>query len=218
MTRRAVVLANGSLDDAPILIERLAGWHGAKVVAADGGARHAAALGLAISAIVGDLDSLDAQTRRELEQTGTPFEISPSQKDETDLELALLFAAQEGAEEIAVIGAVGGRLDMTLANLLLLLHPGLAGIRVEVWHGAQIAWLIRPPGDEIDGEVGDTLSLIPLGGDAQGVASEGLAYPLRGETLALGPARGVSNVLAAARARVRLTGGALLAVHSPGRA
>ncbi|MGQ0601251.1 MAG: hypothetical protein ACT4QE_06085, partial [Anaerolineales bacterium] len=77
-------------------------------------------------------------------------------------------------------------------------------------------WLLRPPGGEARGAVGDTLSLIPLNGDAEGVTTRGLQYSLRGETLAAGPARGVSNVLTETTARVEVRAGMLLAVLTKG--
>jgi len=218
MAHQAIVLANGSLTDAPRLRARLQGWAGAAVIAADGGLAHAQALGLTVGTVVGDLDSLDPPTRARLQRDDVRLEHHPAEKDETDLELALLTAVRQGADAIAILGAWGGRLDMSIANLLLLLHPALAGIRVELWDGDQTAWVLRPPGGEVGGSPGDTLSLIPLGEEATGVTTAGLAYPLRGETLPIGPARGVSNVLEAAQASVRLTAGALLAIHSPGRA
>jgi thiamine pyrophosphokinase len=67
---------------------------------------------------------------------------------------------------------------------------------------------------EIAGQPGDIVSLIPLGGDAQGIVTEGLLYPLRDEPLVSGPARGISNVMTEPFARVTLRGGALLVVHS----
>ena len=198
MATRAIVLANGLVDDIPTLRRRIAGWGAALVIAADGGSRHAAALGLSIDIVVGDLDSMDKGLRRTLAAAGARFVTAPAHKDETDLELALLHAVAQGTDVIAVLGALGGRLDMTLANVLLLTHPGLAPARVEVWQGDQTAWLIRPPGEAIPGSPGDTLSLIPLGGAAEGITTTDLAYPLRNETLATGPARGVSNVIAGA--------------------
>lgn len=215
--QRAIIIANGELRDlenarALIAADDL-------LIAADGGARHCRALGLIPHIVVGDLDSLTPDERADLERAGTRFEIHPANKDETDLELALIRAAEERAEHIAVLGALGDRLDMTMANVLLLLHPRLAAFRVELRNGRQIAWLIRPPGDDaIHGGPGDTLSLIPLGGDAVDITTHGLAYPLRNETLATGPARGVSNLFAEPIARVELRAGVLLAVLTPGRA
>ncbi len=215
---KALVLANGLLGDTEQARDRVTRWGVSLVIAADGGYYHAAALGLKVDVVIGDLDSLDSDLRAALEADGTHVEAVPAEKDETDLELALLYAAQQGADPIAVLGALGGRLDMTLSNMLLLTHPALAMTRVELWNGAQTAWLIRPPGGEIGGAVGDTLSLVPLGGHALGVTTQGLKYALRDETLAFGPARGISNVLTETTARVSLREGLLLAVHTPGRA
>lgn len=215
---RALVLANGTIENPTLLRERAARWDAALVVAADGGSRCADLLGLRIDALIGDLDSLDASQADALQASGVPVERRPAGKDETDLELALIYAVRAGAGRIAVIGALGGRLDMTLANVLLLTHPALHHARIELWHAAQTAWLMRPPGADLNGEAGDTLSLIPLGGPADGVTTHGLQYALHDETLVFGPARGVSNVLTGTSARVDLRTGLLLAVHTPGRA
>jgi thiamine pyrophosphokinase len=215
---RAIVLANGDLGDAEILRARLRGWNEACVIAADAGSRHAGPLGLQIDVAIGDFDSMSAAERATLSAQGTAIITAPVEKDETDLELALLHAASIDVQRIAVIGALGGRLDMTFANVSLLTLPALEGIHVELWNGAQTAWLISPPGAEIIGQPGDTLSLIPLGGDAAGVITDQLAYPLNGETLAVGPARGLSNILEAETAHITLSAGRLLAVHTPGPA
>jgi thiamine pyrophosphokinase len=214
----AIVLANGRINDTDILCRRLQDTAYTLVIAADGGSHHADPLNLQIDIVIGDLDSLDGAHRARLEADGTHFEIAPSHKDETDLELALLYALDRGAGRVIMLGVLGGRLDMSLANMLLLTHPGLQSARVEIWNGSQTTWLIRPPGDRISGHPGDTLSLIPLGGDAQGVKTHHLEYPLRDETLLFGPARGVSNVFEGPTARVELREGLLLAVHTPGRA
>jgi len=218
LTKRAVVIANGEIRDLTLIRTRLAAWGQALCVAADGGSRYAIALGLKLDAVLGDLDSIDELSRTILETSGVPLIVSPTRKNETDLELALLYAVHQGAQHIALLATLGGRADMTLANMHLLLHPGLNGIRVEVWNGGQTAWLIAPPGEEIQGAVGDTVSLLPLRGDAEGVSTENLEYPLNHESLKLGISRGVSNVMTAARARVDIRVGVLLAVHSPGKA
>jgi thiamine pyrophosphokinase len=215
---RAIVLSSGEIGDPEALRTRLVGWQEALVVGADAGSLHAPALGLTLNAVIGDFDSLSAQSSAALEAQGVRVERAPAEKDETDLELALLYAARQGATRIAVLGALGGRLDMSLANVLLLAHPGLSQVRVELWHGSQTAWLIRPPGGEIGGQPGDTVSLIPLGGDAGGIETEGLVYRLHGATLRFGPARGVSNVMDSSAARVAFRTGMLLVIHTPGRA
>lgn len=213
---RVIIFANGELTEPQTIRARLRVDD--TLIAADGGARGCLALGLTPHLVVGDFDSLTADEVVGLHARGVAIERHPPGKDATDLELALLAALRLGATDMAILGAAGGRLDMTLANLLLLTLPALVDVRVEVWHGTQTAWLIRPPGAEVRGAIGDTLSLIPLNGDAGGVTTHGLHYPLRGETLAFGPARGASNVLTEAMARVEFRSGLMLAVLTKGKA
>jgi len=218
MGKHAIVLTNGHIEDPAIIRSRLKDWTQAVVIAADGGNLHAETLGLQLHAVIGDLDSISAERLETLSAQDILIQRSPPAKDETDLELVLLYALQQGVEKIVVLGALGGRVDMSIANLLLLTHPRLAQIHIEIWSGNQTAWIIRPPGDEIQGQVGDTLSLIPLNGPARGVTTQNLEYPLCDEILPAGPSRGLSNVLSANTASIMLMEGILLAVHSPGRA
>ncbi|MCZ7541465.1 MAG: thiamine diphosphokinase [Anaerolineae bacterium] len=215
---RALVFANGDLHDGPAVRRALREGAGALVVAADGGARLALACALTPHLVVGDMDSLSEGELADLRARGAAIRRVAAEKDETDLELALLAAVEHGAAWVRVLGAAGGRLDQMLANVLLLTLDALAGRDARLVAGRQTLWLIGPGDHALDGAPGDTISLIPLGGDARGVRTEGLRYPLRGETLRFGPARGVSNVIAAAGARVMLDEGTLVVVHTPGRA
>jgi len=215
----AVVFANGDLNPGPLVEQAVAAADATSLwVAADGGAHHAEALGLPVGVVIGDMDSLTESDLTRLEAAGAEIVRYPPAKNETDLELALLYAIEHGAERMVVIGALGGRLDQTLANVLLLTRPELMGRDIRLVAGQQTAWLLTPGEHPIRGAPGDTLSLVPLGGDALGVETSGLEYPLRAETLAFGPARGVSNVFVAAQVRVRLDSGLLLAIHTLGKA
>jgi thiamine pyrophosphokinase len=208
--KRTVIFANGHLPD-PAAVQALLqpdDW----IIAADGGACHALACGRTPHLVIGDLDSLPPETQAELEAAGSKCLAHPADKDETDLELALLHASAAGAATVLVLGAFGGRLDQTLANLLLLARPELAHLHISITDGRQTAYLVR---DEIamGGTPGDRVSLIPIGGDVHGVTTRGLAWRLAGETLYLGQTRGVSNVMTSPPARVQVTAGLLLCVH-----
>ncbi|MGQ9584292.1 MAG: thiamine diphosphokinase [Anaerolineae bacterium] len=207
---RAAVLANGELQH-PDQVRALTG-QADLLVAADGGSRHALALGLRPNLVVGDLDSLTIAEQRELAQAGATFVRYPEAKDETDLELALVQAVDCGAREIVVLAALGGRTDQTLANLLLLALPQLQGVRCGIVEGPETILLVRN-WVRMVGQPGDLLSLIPLGGDCHNIWTEGLVYPLAGETLWLSRARGISNVLDASQVTIRVGEGMLLAVH-----
>ncbi len=206
---RAVIFANGTFSDPQQARDLLRADD--VVIAVDGGTRHAWEIGVDPQLVIGDLDSLTPEERERLRAGGARVSSHSPHKDRTDLELALLHAASEGADEIVILAALGGRLDQTIANLLLLTLPELIDRDVRIVQGAESTFVIR---DEsfIAGHPGDTVSLIPLGGDAVGVTAKGLEWPLDDETLRFGPARGVSNVLRAKQASVRVRRGLLLCV------
>jgi thiamine pyrophosphokinase len=181
------------------------------VIAADGGA---ARLGAARrpDLVVGDLDSLSADVKRDLERQGVAFEVHPDQKDTTDAELALQAAVRRGADEILVVGAFGGRrLDHLAGNLLLLAHEDFAAIDVAVvTEQATFRALLGPGTLELEGDAGDWVTLAPLSETARGVRTDGLRYPLHREDLVRGSTRGVSNELTRRRGSVELADGLLL--------
>ena len=206
---KAIIIANGQIHDSDLHRSLIAPTD--LVICADGGADNALALGLQPQVVVGDLDSFDSDLQAQLEDDGCQFIAHPARKDETDLELALYYAIEHGVDEILILGALGGRIDQTLANVLLLALPELRSVKVKILDGRQEVFLVR---DEalIKGQVGDTLSLLPLTEEVTGIYTEGLEYPLENGTLYLGPALGVSNTLTASQARVRVSQGLLLAV------
>ncbi len=185
---------------------------GAPVIGADRGAEYALACGLQVEAAVGDLDSISPASLAALGRAGVRIERHPAAKDATDLELALEAAVALGPRRILVVGGAGGRLDHLLAELSLLASEAFAGVELDAALGRATVNVVRRE-RLLVGRVGELISLLPLHGPALGVATEGLVYPLRRETLAPGSTRGVSNVFAAKEARVALESGVLLAVR-----
>ncbi|KPV49236.1 thiamine pyrophosphokinase, partial [Kouleothrix aurantiaca] len=113
-----VIVANAPDLDAAPFRERIAA--AGRRVAADGGALPLMRLGLPPHVVIGDMDSLDAAALDVLAAGGAELRRFRRDKDETDLELALLYAAEQGAQAIDIIGALGGRWDHTLAIVALL--------------------------------------------------------------------------------------------------
>lgn len=187
------------------------------IIAADGGAERCRRWGWRAAYVIGDLDSLSPAEADRAHADGAVFVTAPVRKDETDMELALQHAVTAGAGEIVIVGAArGGRMDHAVANILLLARADLAVHQVTIIEGRQTLRLIRP-GRQVTvcGRPGDIVSLIPVGGDATGVDTAGLEWPLVGESLRFGTARGVSNVLVEPCACVKIDGGLLLLVHIP---
>jgi thiamine pyrophosphokinase len=205
-TETVVVVAAGEGPALPSLPA------GAVVIAADGGLDRAVALGLDTDTVVGDLDSVAASTLAAAQDAGVTVIRHPEAKDATDLELALEEAAALDPRRVVVVASGGGRLDHLLAALLLLGSDLLAGVEVDAHVGDAAVAVIREE-RVLRGRPGDTVTLVPLHGPAVGVRTDGLAYPLRGETLEPGSSRGVSNVFVAPEARITLDRGVLLAIR-----
>jgi thiamine pyrophosphokinase len=184
------------------------------VVAADGGLDRAASLGLAVDVVVGDLDSVSAEALQRAEAEGARVVRHPAAKDATDLELALDEAVALGAKRVLVVASGGGRLDHLLASLLLLGSERYAGLEVDALVGESLVQVVR--GERtMHGTSGELVTLLPLGGAAAGVTTEGLEYQLASESLDAGSTRGVSNVFVGAEATVSVGRGVLLAVRPP---
>jgi len=210
---KAVVIAHGDVD--PRDRAHLAGVD--LIVAADGGALALEQWGVVPHAIVGDLDSLGMERALAYGERGVTVVPFSPEKDESDLELAVAQAIAAGATEIVLLGALGGeRLDHETANLLLLADPGYNGVRLEARRGGLRIRAIRGEGSlSLAGPLGAVVTLLPVSGDAEGVTTRGLRYPLRDETLRFGRARGLSNEVASLPATVTVRKGSLLVFETP---
>jgi thiamine pyrophosphokinase len=210
-TNRALIFANGEFNHPESVKDYLRADD--LIIAADGGTRHLLDLGLTPSVLIGDFDSLSADILASMETQGVETIRHPDHKDYTDLELALRLAANRGVREVFVFAAVGARWDQTLANLLLPTATGFEHLEIRLIDGPQeVALLSGGSSIQIHGQAGDTVSLIPIGGDAVGVTTDGLEYPLNREKLHFGETRGVSNILLGEVGSVSLQEGSLLCI------
>jgi thiamine pyrophosphokinase len=190
------------------------------VIAADSGLAVANALGVHVDLLVGDLDSVETSAVEIAEASGTTVARHPAEKDATDLELALDAAVERGARGVVMVDGGGDRLDHLLANLLLLASARYAGVDVTAFAGTAHVGVARggAPPLPIAGEPGSLVTLLPAGGPARGIVTNGLRYPLRDEELAPGTSRGVSNELVEPVATIELASGVLLVVQPFGGA
>jgi len=207
---RIIILANGELPDlnkARGLIER-----DDYVICADGGTRHASALGRRPDLIIGDMDSAEKEQLQKYEHDGVEIELYPQDKNETDLELAINRAIERQPDQIVIIAALGGRLDQTLANIALLTDLRLSAFDVRLDDGVEEIFLCRDRA-EIRGRSGDIVSLIPWQVPVSEVQTTNLKWALRKETLYPDKTRGISNEMMGDTASVSIRSGWLLIVH-----
>ena len=207
---RIIIFANGQLPNPEAARALLR--EGDFILAADGGANHLYQMGILPNMLVGDLDSVDEDILFELTANEVEIVQYSEDKDETDLELAIQVAIEMGASQVLIAGALGDRLDQSLAALSLLSDPMLTRCDVRLDDGEQAAFFCRKQA-EIRGRSGDTVSLIPWGGLVEGVKTEGLVWPLYGETLYPSKTRGISNRLAGETASIQIQSGLLLVTH-----
>jgi thiamine pyrophosphokinase len=209
----AVVIADAPAVDITPFLDLLR--HADLLIAADGGGRHFAAHAIVPHLAIGDFDSLEPEVVERFAAADVEIVRHPAHKNETDLELALLTAIDRGVQTVYVLAALGGRPDQHLANLQLLTHPALARADVRLLHRGWEVFAIRDRA-AINGAPDDLVSLLPMTDEVSGIVTEGLYYPLRDETLRLGPARGVSNRLVDRTAHVSIRSGILLCMHERG--
>src|ERR1700690_1082508 len=152
---RILIFANGELPD---LEKARALIHADDyIICADGGTRHALALGLKPNLIVGDLDSV---TDVELKKADAKILQYPRDKNETDLELALNHALEQEPTSIIIVAALGNRLDQTLGNTSLLSDWRLAALDARLDDGVEEVFFCNEQ-SKVEGRRGDIVSLIP---------------------------------------------------------
>jgi thiamine pyrophosphokinase len=180
--KRAVIIGSGEIKNYEYIKSKINS--GDFIICADGGYNHARKMGIEPDVLIGDFDSASG-----FESVKNRIEY-PVRKDFTDGELAVMYAVEHGYEDGLLLAMTGDRFDHTMADVLLL---------TRFKHGAVVddnneIYLLR---DEIriSGKKGQTVSIIPLCKDAEGITTSGLEYPLTNETLYFASSRGVSNVM-----------------------
>ena len=178
------------------------------IVAADSGYDVAVELGFTVDVLVGDMDSLTTDPLPD----HVIVEKHPVDKDQTDLDLALELVIREDPVRVVIIGGTGGRHDHELATSQMLCSDRWAAIDELDWFSDRSRAHVVHHRRIIHGDVGTTLSLIPIGSDVTGVTTKGLKWELHDGVLKVGSTRGISNVMRSPIADIRVETGCLLAV------
>ena len=183
------------------------------IIAADRGAQYCLDSGITPGLVVGDMDSLDRESAERLSVLGVAMKRVNADKDVTDTEIALDEAISRGAHRVEILGALGDRIDHTLANIHLL-HKSLRhGVAARITSDTQQVFLVDSS-EAITGSKGRTVSFLPLTEQVEGISLKGFLYELEEASMEMGKPYGVSNVVTGDQAFVRLRRGILLAVLS----
>ena len=173
------------------------------VIAADGGLRYLEAAGIKANLLLGDFDSLGYQPE------GTVLTY-PKEKDETDSFLALRYAVANGYRCVRVYGAMGGRLDHTLANVQMLTWAARRGLDVRLCDGSVELCAVCDGEMAFSAERKGQISIFSMDERAEGVDIFGLKYCINDDELTNEFPLGVSNAFVGTASTVRVRKGTLL--------
>lgn len=203
------ILMGGPLAATDRLLGRL---KETRVIAADGGMRHAAGLGLTPELWVGDFDSTPAELIAEWPEV--PREPYPPAKNETDGEIAVEAALSRGARSLVLAGALGGeRSDHAFMHLIYAVRLAETGLAIHLTSGEEEATPLLPGTLELNLPKGSLFSILGLD-TLDGLSIDGARYPLFGFHLPFGSSRTISNV-AEGPVRFTLSSGRAIVLARP---
>ena len=175
------------------------------VICADGGLRYAQRFGIRPQLVLGDFDSYDGELPQGVEVLRAPVE-----KDDTDMGLAIRYALEHGAQELLLVGGLGGRLDMTLANVQLAVAAARQGAFVLLCDEHDLMTVLVDGRAQLPRVEGYRFSLLSFTERCEGVSVHGAHYPLDGVTLTSEFPLGVSNEFEADTVTIEVQRGVLL--------
>lgn len=211
MCQKVIIVSGGRLVDPVFFHKMIAGMKNRLIICCDGGARNFQYLGIKPDVVIGDMDSIDPVQLESYSAQGIKIIKYSVNKDFTDTELALDYALNLNPDEIFIVGALGGRVDHTLANVFLLCRGQEKGINTYLVDEYGEAFVLDKKA-VFKNEIGKTVSLLALSPRVTGITLKGFLYPLEKGTLKMGETRGVSNIVHQDRASISVRSGKLLVV------
>lgn len=203
------VVTNGNIENIEVLKSVIN--KSDYLICADGAAKYLMELNVLPDLLVGDLDSIHRDALKWIEKNHIKTEQFPVKKDMTDTELAVEFAIKKSPETINIIGAIGSRMDHSLGNIMLLYKIYKSGVKGRIINEINDITITDRP-ISIEGRIGQTISILPIGGDAKGITLEGFEYPLRDHDINLGSSLGISNRFASNTGRISVREGIILII------
>ncbi|MEG0181258.1 MAG: thiamine diphosphokinase [Peptostreptococcaceae bacterium] len=209
---KACILLNGKVKDSEFVKKTIDDNNYDYIICADGGAKHLYDLKIAPDYILGDLDSLEKSIIDYYKKKGVKFKKFPQRKNETDTQLCVHLAKDLGVSQIHLIGALGGRIDHTIANINLMYYIKELGISSIIKNSDEEIYIIENEKISINGKKGSTISILPIKGNVNGVTLENLEYPLDNANINFGNPIGLSNIMKEDSFNVKVDKGSLIII------
>lgn len=213
MGRTVFIISGGTINDPEFLRHKIVEAQNPVIICADGATRYLRVLDILPAFIIGDMDSIDTDTLEYFYRKGSTILRYPGEKDETDTELALEYAIKLKPRDIYIFGALGGRIDHTLANISLLIMGDKAGVRTIIIDETCEIFIVSRS-IIIEGQTGQTVSLLPLSSDVTGITLEGFEYPLSDAVMECGKPYGISNRMMSEKGMISIQSGYLLVIRN----
>jgi thiamine pyrophosphokinase len=211
MTENVIIISGGRFGDPIFFKKKIAEIGNSLIIACDGGVRHLQKLGIKPDVIIGDMDSIEPAQLTSYSAQGVQIIKYLANKDFTDTKLALDYALNLKPTAIYIWGALGGRLDHTLANVFLLLKGKDAAIKTYLIDEYCEAFIVDKEAVFVDAK-GVTISLFAYSPQVEGLSLSGFVYPLKDAVLTMGESRGISNIINEADAKISVRVGNLLVI------
>ncbi|MFP3322138.1 thiamine diphosphokinase [Planococcus sp. SIMBA_160] len=206
------ITAGGPADELP----DLSLYEGALHIGVDAGVMTLLGLGIEPVEAVGDFDSVTDEEYEKIRSAFPSLERSPSEKDESDTELALKKAMDYKPETVIVTGVTGGRLDHYLAALHIVFayQRSFPHVDFMVLNKQNRIRFMEPGTHHLEADREFTyVSFYPFSEEVSGFTIEGFKYPVKDERIPFGSTRFTSNELTE-DGTIAFTGGHLIVIES----
>ncbi len=212
MSKKIIIISGGCFGDPIFFKKKIAEIGPSLIIVCDGGVRHLQKIGIKPDVIIGDMDSIEPAQLKSYSAQDVQIIKYSANKDFTDTELALDYALNLKPTAIYIWGALGGRLDHTLANVFLLRKGQKAGIKTYLIDEYCEAFIVNREAAFVDAK-GITVSLFAFSPQVEGLSLSGFVYPLKDAILTMGESPGISNIINKAHAKISVRAGNLLVIR-----
>ena len=211
---KVCIILNGEIKDYCKTKEIIIRENYDYVIGADGGCNHLYKMNITPDYVIGDLDSINNDLIDYYKSKNVIFKTYPSRKDETDSEICIYLAKELNSNEIDFYGALGGRIDHTLANIGLMHYVREMNIIPRIITSEEEIAIIKNEELILQGKKGDTVSIIPIMTDANNVTLKKLEYPLNNAKMGYLSSLGISNVMLENECSIKIEDGYALIIRN----